>query len=197
MGKAKTIADIAKRIQPRAREAQPKPDRIQPTPERLLHNKIESAGPAKRVVVPIRYLFDTDRLTPSQFDNLDYYRTQANQAQEDEKQSGPLDPEKMMGGSGGFAGSKIPASLMCNSSAVRETARIERELRAYGQEFLDLVRWVARDDKTLAQWCILKHGGRERYDGKGRFVALVPICEKRVMRLALQDLKYAAGAIVR
>jgi hypothetical protein len=202
MGKQSAIAAIARQIAAK-KEKQPQPsaERIKPTPERERHNKLEPAGPAKRVVVPIRYLFDTDRLTPSQFDNLAYYRTQANQAQEDEKLSGSLDPEKMMGGSGGFAGSKIPASLMCDTSAIRETRRIEKELLAYGQEVLDLVRWVARDDRTLAQWCIHKHGGKERFrinkKGVREFTCLVPNNEKRVMRMALIDLKYAAGVIVR
>lgn len=203
MPKTNAIADIAKRLEAkRATAPLPKQDFIRPTPERERHNDIESAGAAKRVVVPIRYLFDNDKITPSQFDNLTYYRTQANQAQEDEKQSGPSDPAKMMGGaSGGHSGSKLPASLMHSSPAILETARIERELLRYGQDMLDLVRFVARDDRTLAQWCIHKHGGRERYktDKRGNpvFVALVPNCEKRVMREALQDLKYAAGVIVR
>jgi len=202
MPRTNAIAAIAKKLEAKkSRKPATTPDRIKPTPERERHNACESAGPAKRVVVPIRYLFDTDKLTPSQFDNLSYYRTQANQAQDDEKLSGSLDPEKMMGGGGGSAGSKIPASLMLCSPAILETARIERELLRYGQEVLDLVRFVARDDRTLAQWCIERHGGRERYktDKKGDpvFVAVVPVCEKRVMKQALQDLKYAAGVIVK
>lgn len=202
MTKPNAIADIAKRLEAK-KLATPVKDKtfIRPTPERERHNACESAGAAKRVVAPIRKLFDDDRLTPSQFDNLSYYRTQAQQAEDDAKQSGSLDPEKMMGGSGGFAGSKIPASLMHCTPAILETARIERELLAYGQRVLDLVRFVARDDRTLAQWCIERHGGRERYktnkDGDPVFVALVPNCEKRVMAEALLDLKYAAGAIVK
>lgn len=202
MGKPNAIAAIAKSLEAKkATQPSTNKTRIRPTPERERHNACESAGAAKRVVAPIRHLFDTDRLTPSQFDNLSYYRTQANQAQDDQKQSGSLDPEKMMGGASGSAGPKIPASLMQCTPAILETARIERELLRYGQEFLDLVRFVARDDGTLAQWCIQKHGGRERYktDKKGQpvFVAVVPVCEKRVMKEALQELKYAAGVIVR
>jgi hypothetical protein len=49
----------------------------------------------------------------------------------------------------------------------------------------------------LSEWCIARHGGRERYDGSGRFVAMVPCAEKRVMAEALLDLKYVAGTIVR
>jgi hypothetical protein len=78
-----------------------------------------------------------------------------------------------------------------------ETSRIERDILGYGQWALDLLRHVARDDKTLCSWCIETHGGRERYDGKGRLVAIVPVAERRVMREALLDLKYIAGAIVR
>ena len=74
-----------------------------------------------------------------------------------------------------------------------ETGRIERDL---GQ-LVDIARAVAVDDKSLSQWCIDKHGGRERYDGNGRFVAIVPICEKRHMEIARLELRMAARRIVR
>ena len=183
-------------------KARKKPRKVEemilPTYERSRRNAFERAGRADRVKAPIRDLFDRDKLTPSQFDALAYYRHQAQQAEDDGGEMSPMHPEKAMGGAGGsVAGSTIPASLLRSSPAQIETSRIERDILAYGQRRLDLLRFIARDDNTLAQWCIERHGGRERYDGKGKLVAIVPICEKRVMAEALIDLKYIAGAIIR
>lgn len=168
------------------------------TPERARRNIMERAGRADRAKAPIRDLFDRDKLTPSQYDALCFYRNLAQQAEDDGAEMSPMHPDKAMGGAGGsVAGSTIPASLLRSTPAQIETSRIERDVLAYGQHRLDLLRFIARDDNTLAQWCIERHGGRERYDGSGKLVAIVPICEKRVMQQALLDLKYVAGAIVR
>jgi hypothetical protein len=180
--------------------ATPRPtnDNVLPTAERGRFNTIESAGMAKRVVSPIRLLFDRKRITGAQYDALSYYRQQAQQAQDDEAEMSPMHPAKAMGGGGGNSrGSSIPASLLRSTPAIIETSRIEAEILRYGQDRLDLLRFIARDDNTLTEWCINRHGGRERYDGAGRFVAMVPCAEKRVMAQALIDLKYVAGAIVR
>ena len=171
---------------------------VRPTTHREAHNDMESAGPAMRVVSPIRMLFDRQRLTAAQYDALCYYRQQAQQAQDDEAQVSPMHPAKAMGGAGGTVrGSSIPASLLRSTPAIIETNRIEAEILRYGQERLDMLRFIARDDCTLTEWCISRHGGRERYDEKGRFIAIVPCAEKRVMAEALLDLKYIAGAIVK
>ena len=173
-------------------------DYIRPTPERARRNSMETAAMAYRAKAPIRDLFDRDKLTPSQYDALCYYRQLAQQAEDDGAEMSPMHPDKAMGGAGGsVAGSTIPASLMRSTPAQIETSRIERDILAYGQHRLDLLRFIARDDNTLCQWCIERHGGRERYDGKGKLVAIVPVAEKRVMQQALIDLKYIAGAIVK
>jgi hypothetical protein len=73
-----------------------------------------------------------------------------------------------------------------------ETGRLERDLGS----LWELARKVAVDDMTIARWCIDKFGGRERYDAKGRFVAVVPIAEKRHKALARLELKMAARRIM-
>jgi hypothetical protein len=159
---------------------------------------METAAMAFRAKAPIRDLFDRDKLTPSQYDALCHYRHLAQQAEDDGAETSPMHPDKAMGGAGGSAArSMIPASLIRSTPAQMETSRIERDVLAYGQHYLDLLRFVVRDDNTLAQWCIERHGGRERYDRNGKLVAIVPVCEKRVMAKALLDLKCVAGAIVR
>lgn len=169
---------------------------LTPTIERGRKGDAERAGIAWRFAAPIRRLFDQDKLTPSQFDALDYYRQQSQQAQDDAGETSPMHPEKAMGGAQGVKGSTIPASLL-STPAQLETARIEREIASYGADRLEMLQFVVRDENSLSQWCIHKHGGRERYDGRGKLVAIVPICERRVMAQALLDLKYLAGAIVR
>lgn len=180
------------------RKRKTKSDHIEPTAERASRNIMERAGMAYRAKAPIREMFDRDKLTPMQFDNLCYYRQQAQQAQDDEAAMSPMHPHKAMGGGGGSTqGSTIPAQLLRATPAQIETSRIERDVLSYGRHRLDLLRFVARDDQTLCQWCIQTHGGRERYDGKGKLVAIVPIAERRMMQSALLDLKYIAGVIVR
>lgn len=183
----------------RAKRKARKPiDHIEPTRERSSRNIMERAGMAYRAKAPIRELFDRDKITPAQFDALCYYRQQAQQAEDDSATMSPMHPDKAMGGGGGsVSGSTIPAQLLRATPAQIETSRIERDILGYGQWALDLLRHVARDDKTLCSWCIETHGGRERYDGKGRLVAIVPVAERRVMREALLSLKYIAGAIVK
>lgn len=173
---------------------------IGPTPARAAHNDFERAGPAFRV----RPAIDTygparddgkggnGLLTASEYDALAYYRDQATRAEDDVAQEGTLSPARIMGGSGGASGGQIPAILMA-TPAILETARIERDLGV----LWEIARRIAVDDWSLSRWCISKHGGRERYDGKGRLVALVPNNERRVMGIARLELKMAARRIVR
>ena len=170
---------------------------MRPTPERMDGNSFERAGLAWRAKNPVRKLFDEGKITPSEFDNLDHYRQLSQKAQDDEAEMSPMHPEKSMGGGGAGSGPCIPASLLCSTPAQVETLKIEREVLVYGQSLLDLLRFVARDEKTLAQWCIETTGGRERRDGTGKAVTIVPVAEKRVMREALLHLRYVAGVIVR
>lgn len=164
---------------------------VRPTEAREAHNDFRSAGAAVRLV-PVIETMATGKnpsLTPDEYNALSYYREQAHKAEDDVAQSSSLGQD-MAGG--GVPGSRIPAILMA-TPAILETARLERELGS----LLDIAHAVAVDDKTLTQWCIAKHGGRERYGPDGKFIAMVPVAEKRVMELARLELRMAARRIYR
>jgi hypothetical protein len=168
---------------------------IRPTDEREAFNTFVSAGMAKRMTPVIDTLLAAGKLTPAEHARLNHYRDQASRAEDDVAQASTLAPERMMGGGGTQCTTgRIPASLLA-SPAILETARIERDL----QSLRDFTRAIVVDDMSLTRWCCAKYGGRERYDGKGKFVALVPMRPDKddVIGLALLDLKYAAGMIVK
>lgn len=76
-------------------------------------------------------------------------------------------------------------------SAQIETGRIENDLGA----LRDIARAIAVENLSLSQWCVRKYGGRERYGKGGKFVAVVPVNEKRHMQIALMELRMAADRI--
>lgn len=173
-----------------------------PTPEQLRGGNFQSRWMIEdghraeaQVRTPIiDTLWDTGKLTEVQHSLLAYYRDQALKAEDDVAGQSVLAPEKIMGGGGGSSpvGGYIPVTLIA-TPAILETARIERDLGS----LRDIARAIAVDDMSLSRWCIEKFGGRERYDDKGKFVAVVPICEKRNIEMARLELKHAAGRIVR
>lgn len=165
---------------------------IGPTDEQIAAGVFRRANAAYRRVPVIDTLHDTGKLTYAEYAALSYYRSQAIQAEDDGARYSTLAPERVMGGGGGSYGSTTPVTLL-STPALLETARIERDLGS----LLDIARAVVVDDMSLTQWCIAKHGGRERYDGKGKFVAMVPNAEKRAMDEARLDLRMAARRIVR
>ena len=163
--------------------------RIDVTPERASRNRFTSAGMARRLVPVIETLLRKEIITQAEYDALDYYRQQASMA---ERSPMPCVLDRSVGNGGDGPG----AALL---SAMLETGRIENDL---GQ-LVDIARAVAVDDVTLAQWCIAKFGGRERYklaaDGQptGEVLAIVPVGEQRNMALARLELRMAAGRIMR
>lgn len=159
-------------------------DYVMPTPERAARGEIVTAGMARKIVPAIETLHKRGLIDSREYEALAYYRDQASLAEQSPVRS--CCDTSPRGGSDHGPGVAI-------LSAMLETGRIERDL---GQ-LLDIARAVAVDDMSLSQWCIAKHGGRERYDGKGRFVAIVPICEKRHMDMARLDLRMAARRIIR
>lgn len=167
---------------------------IGPTDEQIAAGVFRRANAAYRRVPVIDTLHDAGKLTYAEYAALSFYRDQAIQAEDDTARSSPLDPARIMGG--GSGGSTTPVTLL-STPALLETARIERDLGS----LLDIARAVVVDDMSLTQWCIAKHGGRERYDSKGQFVAMVPRARcsgpDSVMGIALLELKWAAGRIVR
>lgn len=122
-------------------------------------------------------------LTETEHKRLAHYRDQASLADRS------LTRSCLAQHAGGGTGMGPSAAVV---SAIVTTARIERDLGSLA----DITRAVAVDDMSLTEWCVAQHGGRERYDGKGRFIAIVPVGERDCVGIARMDLKYAAGKIV-
>ena len=158
-------------------------DRTLPTPEQLASGDFVSAGMPMRRVPMIETMHKRGQLTEEEYRSLGYYRDQASIADRSGVKS-CLDREIGSGGAG-------PGAAVI--SALIETGRIERDLGSLWK----IARAVAVDDLSLTQWCIGIYGGRERYNGHGEFIAMVPVDEKNVIGLALLELKMAAGRIVR
>lgn len=158
-----------------------------PTDEQMGKAVYRRANLAYKRTPIIDTLLDAGKLTFHQYAALAYYRNQAIRAEDDYARSSTLAPERVNGG-GQSTGGGLPIIF---TAAIAETGRIERDLGS----LLDIARAIAVDDKSLTQWCIDKHGGRERYNGKGQFIAIVPICERRHVANALMELKFAAGRI--
>jgi len=166
------------------RKKKPKTDdRIPPTVEQMRRAEFHSAGMAYKRIAVIDTMLTRKQITDREYLVLDYYRQQASIAD-----SSPVKSCIDFSVTGGDMGASAAIT-----SAILETARIERDLGSLRQ----LARAVAVNDISLTEYCIEKHGGRERYDGKGRFVAMVPVNEKSVIGLALLELKMAARRIVK
>jgi hypothetical protein len=168
-------------------------DAIDATPQRIAmrdtqivpaqRDKGEIMGHARRLVPAIDTLLKAGKLTDTQHAALAFYRNQVDTSERSPTKDS-LDQSRGSGEHG------LSAAVV---SALLAVARIERDMGSVR----DIARAVAVDDISLSEWCIRKHGGRERYDGKGRFVAMVPVAEKACMARALMELRYAAGMIVR
>ena len=167
-------------------------DYAMPDPTQMANGEFHRELMAYRRTATIDTLLKASKIKPGEYEALRYYRDQALAAEDDGKDAGPLAPENALGGATGLSQRDLPVRWRW-TPAIAETARIERDLGI----LRDIARAVAVDDLSLSQWCIGRHGGRERYDGKGRFVAMVPIGERRVMAMALMELRMAAGRIVR
>lgn len=159
------------------------PNEMHPTPEREARNQTQSMGMARRVKPMIDILRDAGKLSAEQYEKLSYYRDQASLAERSPLRS--CLNRGMVGSSGNGPGVAI-------TSAVLETARMERDMGW----LWEVARAVAVDDKSISQWCVEKYGGRERYDKRGKFVAMVPVSERKNCALELMHLRYAAGYIV-
>lgn len=186
MGKHETLAKIASDTTSRREKAgkaridhsQPV---IRPTDEQQARDTFRSAGMAMRKVPIIEQLFEAGLLQEREYMALAYYRDQAGLADHSPVRS--CCDNSPRGGDGGPGVAIMSARL--------ETARMERELGS----LREIAYAVAVDDVSLPQWCIRQYGGRERYDKRGRFVAMVPVREVLNLKLARQDLRIAARRI--
>jgi hypothetical protein len=157
--------------------------RIGPTPEQAANNNFASAGMAHRRIPVIDTMLERGQLTDNEHRRLSHYRDQAQMAERSPIKS-CLNDSRTGGDHQGLGAAVVSAMLA--------TGRIERELGS----LLDIARAVAVDDVSLSAWCVAKHGGRERYNAAGEFVAVVPVAEKRVMEVARVELRMAARRIV-
>ena len=153
-------------------------------PAAVMHVETARASRAYRRRPVIDVMLEAGQISQEQYDRLAYYGDQAALADKSPVRSCCDNSPRSGNGPG--------VTIL---SAMIETGRIERELAAHG--LLSIARAVVVDNQTLAQWCIAQHGGRERYNGRGEFVAIVPIAEKRNIEIALRALRYAAGVITR
>lgn len=158
-------------------------DRIAPTPEQQKRADYHSAGMAYKRIPVIDTMLNRGQLTDKEHLALSYYRDQASLADRS-----PLKSCIDFSVSGGDC---HPSAAL--TSALLETSRIERDMGSVWP----IARAVAVNDKSLTEWCIEQHGGRERYGPKGNFISVVPIREKSVIGMALLELKMAARRIVK
>lgn len=154
-----------------------------PTREAETHGSYIRAGIAYRRVPMIDTMLSRGQITTAEHASLGYYRDQASIAERSPVRS--CLNRDVISGDGGHISIAV-------QSAILQVARIERDLGS----LRDIARAVAVDDTSLSQWCIDQNGGRERYDGKGKFIALVPVRERENMRLAIMMIKMAAHRIV-
>ena len=171
----------------------PKVSELDATPQRLsrsgsdvvpaLRGRGEIMGNARRFVPAIDTLRKAGKLTDDEHAALGFYRNQV-----DTSERSPIKDSlnKDRGGGEQWMSAAVVSALLA-------VARIERDLGS----LRDIARAVAVDDLSLSEWCVQRHGGRERYDCKGKFVAVVPVGEARCLAEALQDLRMAAHRIVR
>ena len=162
--------------------------RVGPTPEQGRHAVYVSAGMAHRRVPVIETMHARAMLSDSEYRRLAYYRDQALFAERSPVKSSL---NIVIGAAPGRPGSERGPSAAV-ASAQLTAGRIERELGSLA----DIARAVAVDDLSLSQWCVAKHGGRERCDASGDVIAIVPLSEKRVMEAAKLELRMAAARIV-
>lgn len=167
----------------KATNRKPKTQRSLVTEEAAQRGDFRSAGLAQKRIPVIETMLTRKQITDAEYRALAHYSDQAALAERSPIKS-CLDNSVGTG-----EGGHLTAAV---TSAILTTARIERELGS----LLDICRAVAIDDVSLSQWCVQKHGGRERYDGKGKFIAIVPINEKRHMAIALIDLRMGARRIM-
>ena len=155
-----------------------------PTEEQLGRSEFRRANHGHYRKIPvIDTMLARDQITPQEHALLGYYRDMASLADKS-----PLKSCIDFSVKGGDIG---PSAAI--TSAILETARIERDLGS----LRELARAVAVDDKSITQWCIEQFGGRERYDGNGKFIALVPVGEAKRVQMATMELRMAARRIVR
>lgn len=159
------------------RDAAQREARQGPTPEQHGHGDFVRFGGRWRRVPVIDTMRDRKQLTRDEHRALARYRDMAALAVRSPTRS-CLDVAVR------GAASDLPRSA-ATVSAELDVARMERDMGSVA----DIARAVAVDDMTLSQWCIAKHGGRERLEGD-KVRAIVP--PDGSVKIALMELRTAA-----
>lgn len=154
-----------------------------PTNEAQQHGEFAYFKGRYQRVPEIDRLRARKQLDEREYQALAFYRDQAALAERSPLRSCLDDTQR--------GGGDIPLGAAI-TSAILATARMEREMGSLAP----IARAVAVDDKSLTQWCVEKFGGRERLDGGGKLVAIVPAGEKRLVEFARLELRMAAHRIV-
>lgn len=149
----------------------------------VMHFETSTTKAAYRRLPMIDRLHTARVLNDDEYSALAYYRDQAGLAERSPVRS--CIDDSVRGGNHG------PGAAI--TSAMIETGRMERDMGHLWR----IARAIAVDDMSLEDWCVAQHGGRERYNGRGEFIAIVPTAEKRVLKLARIDLRAAAHRITR
>lgn len=149
----------------------------------VMHFETSTTKAAYRRLPVIDRLHGAKVINDDEYSALAYYRDQAGLADRSPMRS--CIDNSVRGGDHGPGAAIMSASI--------ETGRMERDMGTLWR----IARAVAVDDWTLERWCVEQFGGRERYDGKGAFVAVVPVLEKQHMKRARIDLRAAAHRITR
>jgi hypothetical protein len=165
-------------------------DRMTPTPELHQHGVIELPEITQRTMrvaarrkSSIESLYDRGIITDQEFTALGYYRDQV------------LTSERTLIRDSLNREVRVPSERgpsAAITSAAMEAGRIERDLGSLCQ----IARAVCVDDMSLNDWCVSQYGGHEKYDGKGKFVAIVSNSDNAEL-CSIMDIKMAARRIVR
>lgn len=167
-------------------------DRMPPTAEQMARAEyvengerkagFHSVGMAYKRVPVIDTMLSRGQLNEREYIALSYYRDQASLADRS--------PLKSCIDFSVKGGDNHPSAAL--ASAMLETSRMENDMGSVWP----IARAVAVDDVSLTEWCIKEYGGRERYDTKGKCIAIVPVVDNAVC-VALIELKMAAGRVVK
>lgn len=149
----------------------------------VMHFETSTTKVAYRRLPMIDRLLTARVISEDEYSSLAYYRDQAGLADRSPVRS--CCDNSPRGGDHGPGVAILSAQI--------ETGRMERDMGALWR----IARAIAVDDWTLERWCVEQFGGRERYNGKGELIAIVPVLEKQHMKRARIDLRAAAHRITR
>ena len=156
---------------------------VPPTPQRAAQGPSRRAGLATKFDSPLERLLKDGHLSQDQFDILKLYAEQAALA---EKSVVRDSCDFSVRGNGG-------EPSMAIVSARIQTAMMENRAGAH----VHVARKIARDGQSVTQYCIDKYGAYEKYDKRGRFVAMVPKGKARVLEETRGFLRKAANGMIR